>query len=76
MRSTNLSVKLQADAKKLLQVRAGFHRSIQESGYEHEQVMNTARTRTLEQIYVKKNRRLTRIEEDAESYRSTLERSG
>ena len=76
MRSIDLSVKLQADAKKLLLVRAGFHRSIQESGYEHEQVMNTARTRTLEEIYVKKNRRLTRIEEDAEGYRGALVRSG
>ena len=45
MRSMDLSVKLQADAKKLLLIRAGFHRSIQESGYEHEQVRNTARTR-------------------------------
>ena len=76
MRSMDLSVKLQVDAKRLLLIRVGFHRSIQESGYEHEQVMNTARTRTLEQIYVKKNRRLTRIEEDAEGYRGTLVRSG
>ena len=45
MRSIDLSVKLQADAKKLLLVRAGFHRYVQESGYEYEQVMNTARTR-------------------------------
>ena len=45
MRSINLSVKLQVDAKRLLLIRAGFHRSIQESGYEHEQVRNTARTR-------------------------------
>ena len=76
MRSMDLSVKLQVDAKRLLLLRAGFHRPIQESGYEHEQVMNTARTRTLEQIYVKKSRRLTRIEEDAKSYRSALVRSG
>ena len=45
MRSIDLSVKLQADAKKLLLVRAGFHRYVQESGYEYEQVMNMARTR-------------------------------
>ena len=32
MRSIDLSIKLQADAKKLLLVRAGFHRYVQESG--------------------------------------------
>ena len=45
MRSMDLSVKLQVDAKRLLLIRAGFHRSIQESRYEYEQVMNTARKR-------------------------------
>ena len=45
MRSTDLSVKLQADTKKLLLVRARFHRYVQESRCEYEQVMNTARTR-------------------------------
>ena len=44
MRSIDLSVKLQAGAKKLLLVRAGFHGYVQESRYEYEQVMNTART--------------------------------
>ena len=45
VRSMDLDEKLQADAKKLLLVRAGFHRYVQESRYEYEQVMNTARTR-------------------------------
>ena len=44
MRSMDLGVKLQVDAKRLLLIRAGFHRSIQVSVYEHEQVRNTART--------------------------------
>ena len=39
-----LEVKLQVDAKRLLLIRAGFHRYVQESRYEYEQVMNTART--------------------------------
>ena len=44
MRSMDLSVKLQADAKRLLLIRAGVHRFIQESGYEYEQTMNSERT--------------------------------
>ena len=45
MRSMDLSVKLQVEAKRLLLIRAGFHRYVQESGNEYEQVMNMARTR-------------------------------
>ena len=76
MRSMDLSVKLHVDAKRLLLIRAGFHRSIQENGYEHEQVRTTARTRNTRTDHVKKSRRLTGIEEEAERYRSALERSG